>query len=270
MRVDREEYWKKHVEALAQQGNFLFLAAMEYEDAIWKSYMFDMKQGTMKFLINAAIDTLPTASNLFKWRKSTSNQCKLCKSIQTTHHILNICKLSLENGKFLWRHNNIVNYVIECLDSSKFMIYSDLPGHTVGAGSVPPEICITTQKPDIVIIDRKEKLIHIFELTVPFEQNIEQRHREKSDKYAHFATDCTGYNCVVTAFEVGSRGYISSRNHSALYTLHKYTKPGIKLSKFKSNISALALYSSYYIFITRNEEFFTQPPFLLPPFTSEK
>ena len=71
LRVDREEFWKKHVEALAQQGNFLFLAAMEYEDAIWKSYMFDMKQGTMKFLINAAIDTLPTASNLFKWRKST-------------------------------------------------------------------------------------------------------------------------------------------------------------------------------------------------------
>ena len=133
---------QKHVKALAQQGNFLFLAAMEYEDAIWKSYMFDMKQGTMKFLINAAIDTLPTASNLFKWRKSTSNKCKLCKSIQTTHHILNICKFSLENGKFLWRHNNIVNYVLECLDSSKFMIYSDLPGHTVGTGSVPPEICI--------------------------------------------------------------------------------------------------------------------------------
>ena len=121
-----------------------------------------------------------------------------------------------------------------------------------------------------MIVDRKEKNIHIFELTVPFEQNIEQRHREKSDKYAHFATDCTGFNSLVTAFESGSLGYISRRNHSALYTLHKYTKPGIKLTQFKSNISALALYSSYYIFITRNEEFFTQPPFLSPPFNSDK
>ena len=163
-----------------------------------------------------------------------------------------------------------MNYVIECLDSSKFNVYSDIPGHMIGAGSVPPEICITAQKPDIVIVDRKDKNIHIFELTVPFELNIEQRHREKSDKYAHFATECIGFNCVVTAFEIGSRGYISRRNHSALYTLHKYTKPGIKLKQFKSNISALALYSSYYIFITRNEEFFTQPPFLSPPFNNEK
>ena len=163
-----------------------------------------------------------------------------------------------------------MNYVIQCLDPNKFTIYSDLPGHTVGAGSIPPEICITTQKPDIVILDKKQKIMHIFELTVPFEQNINQRHLEKSNKYAHFTTDCTNYTCTVTAFEVGSRGYISTRNHSALFTLHKFTKPGIKLSKFKSNISALALYSSYHIFITRNEEQFSQPPFLLPPFNSEK
>ena len=269
LRVDKEEIWKNHVKTLTQQGNFLSLAAAEYEDAVWKSYMYDLKQGTMKFLMNAAIDTLPTAANLLKWKKTTSNKCKLCKSIQTTRHILNICKFSLENGKFLWRHNNIVNYVLQCLDEKKFTIYSDLPGHTVGAGSLPPEICITTQKPDIVIIDKKQKILHIFELTVPFEQNIEQRHLEKANKYAHFETDCTDYNCNVTAFEVGSRGYISTRNHSAIYTLHKFTKPGIKLTKFKKNISSLALYSSYHIFITRNEEHFNQPSFFLPPFESE-
>ena len=70
----------------------------------------------------------------------------------------------------------------------------------------------------------------------------------------------------VTCFEIGSRGYISSRNHSSLYTLHKFTKPGIKLSKFKENISALFVYSSYHIFITRKEELFVEPPYLLPPF----
>ena len=211
-------------------------------------------------------DTLPTAANLFKWKKITSNKCKLCKCIQTTHHILNICNVSLENGKFLWRHNNIVNYVLQCLDPTKYKIYSDLPGHTIGAGSVPPEVCITTQKPDIVIFDEKEKTMQIFELSVPFEQNIEQRHTEKSNKYAHFTTDCTGYNCSVRAFEIGSHGYILTHNHSALYSLHKLTKPGIKLSKFKENISALAVYSSYHIFITRNEESFHQTTFLLPPF----
>ena len=111
-------------------------------------------------------------------------------------------------------------------------------------------------------------ILHIFELSVPIEANgnIDKRHREKSDKYAHFVTDITGYNCQVTCFEIGSRGYISSRNHSSLYTLHKFTKPGIQLPKFKENILALSVYSSYHIFITRKEELFVEPPYLLPPF----
>ena len=111
--------------------------------------------------------------------------------------------------------------------------------------------------------------MHIFELTVPLEHNIEDRHTDKMNKYAHFLTDCSGYKCNVTAFEIGSRGYISTRNHSALYTLHKFTKPGLKLSKFKENISALSVYFSYHVFITRNEEMFNQPPFLLPPFCDQ-
>ena len=101
--VDREDRWRSHSESLIQQGKFISLASAEHEDVVWKSYMYSLKQGTMKFLLNSAIDTLPTAANLFKWKKSTSNKCKLCKSVQTTHHILNICAVSLENGKFLWR-----------------------------------------------------------------------------------------------------------------------------------------------------------------------
>ena len=160
---------------------------------------------------------------------------------------------------------------MKSLDNEKYTVYSDLPGYTVGAGSIPPELCITVEKPDIVIQDKRNKFIHLFELSVPIESNgnIEKRHREKSDKYAHFVTDMTGYECAVTAFEIGSRGYISTRNHSALYSLHKFVKPGIKLAKFKQNMSALAVYSSFHIFVTRKEEIFAEPPHLLPPFDDQ-
>ena len=121
-----------------------------------------------------------------------------------------------------------MNYVLECLDPLKYTIYSDLPGYTVGGGSVPPEICITPQKPDIVIIDEKQKIMNIYELSVPFEQNIEKRHNEKSNKYAHFITDCTGYNCDVTAFVIGSCDYISTRNHAPYFHL-------INLQNLESN-----------------------------------
>jgi hypothetical protein len=163
-----------------------------------------------------------------------------------------------------------VNYIVQLVDTSKFTVYSDMPGFTVGGGSIPPELCITAQKPDIVIEDKKSKTIHLFELTVPLARNIDIRHTEKSNRYAHFLTDMRNdYKCMVTAFEIGSLGYISSRNQSALYTLHKYLQPGIKLTHFKKNISALSVYSSYYIFITRKEPLFCQPPFLLPPFKDQ-
>ena len=111
--------------------------------------MFELKKGTIKCLLNACIDTLPTAANLQRWKKSTSDQCKLCKARETPCHILNNCPVSLQNGKYLWRHNKVVNYIIKLVDTSKYTVYSDLPGYTVGEGSIPPELCITVKKPVI-------------------------------------------------------------------------------------------------------------------------
>ena len=262
------ERWTNYIKDLTQQGKFLELAAAQHEDAIWKSYIFDLKQGTMKFLLNAAIDTLPTGANLVKWNKKTSDKCLQCRCKETTFHILNGCKVSLDMGKFLWRHNNIVNYIVKCVDTSKFTVFADLPDHTVDGGSIPADVCITAHKPDIVIMDQKTKSTHIFELTVPFERNIEDRHTEKSEKYAYFKVDIP--NTSVIAFEVGSRGFISTRNQNSLNTLHKFLKPGIKVKKFKQNVSALAVYSSYHIFICRKEPVWTSPNFLLPPFSDQE
>ena len=63
-----------------KQGHLLSIAALEKSDAIWKSYMFDIKKGTIKFLLNACLDTLPTKTNLnlLQWGKTTSELCKLC------------------------------------------------------------------------------------------------------------------------------------------------------------------------------------------------
>ena len=199
---DDEILWKEHVSSLVVQGKLLELASAESSDAVWKSYMFDMKKGTLKFLLNSQLDTLPTAANLVRWNKITNDKCKLCKSRETTYHILNCCKVALEQGKFTWRHNNILNYVVKNIDTNKFKVYSDLPGYTIGNGSIPPEICVTALKPDLVIIDEKRQTLDIFELTVSFEFNIEDRYKFKNNKYAHFITDIKTYTTSVTAFEV--------------------------------------------------------------------
>ena len=124
--------------------------------------MFDMKQGTLKFLLNATLDTLPTGANFVKWNKKTGDKCALCNCRETTSHILKGCKASLDMGKCLWRHNNLINYIVQSVDTTKFKVYADLPEHTVDGGTIPADICITPQKPDIVIIDEKSNSINIF------------------------------------------------------------------------------------------------------------
>ena len=221
----------------------------------------------MKFLLNAAIDTLPTAANLVRWKKSNSDKCKLCHGRQTTDHCLNICKVGFDTGRWTWRHNNIVNYIMECLDTSKYTIYSDLPGQeAAGGGTIPPELCITALKPDIVVIDTQKKELMIYELTCPLERNIEERHLSKQNKYAHFIQDITTHKVTITAFEISSRGLITKRNQGHLHSLHKLCKKGIKLGIFMKNISTLSIYSSYHLWLCRSDPQFVKPPFLKASF----
>ena len=49
----------------------------------------------MKFLLNAAIDTLPTAANFQRWKKSPSDKCKLCQGRQTDIVIIDKVKKEL-------------------------------------------------------------------------------------------------------------------------------------------------------------------------------
>jgi len=51
---------------------------LEKSDMIWKSYMFNLKKGTLKFSLNSCLDTLPTQTILLQWGKSASDLCKLC------------------------------------------------------------------------------------------------------------------------------------------------------------------------------------------------
>ena len=68
---------------------------------------------------------------------------------------------------------------------------------------------MTAEKPDLVIIDRMDEKMDIFELTVPLEKNIKNANTQKMNKYEHFITDITTRNVSVHPFEIGSRGYLN-------------------------------------------------------------
>ena len=73
--MDENDKIYDHVKNLVKQGNFLKLTHTEQNDASWKSYIFNLPKGTMKFLLNASIDTLPTKVNLKQWGKISNDKC---------------------------------------------------------------------------------------------------------------------------------------------------------------------------------------------------
>ena len=269
MRLEEKERQLEHVKSLAVQGKVLELLAAAQNDITWRSYMFNLKAGTLKFLFNACIDTLPSLANLKRWKKSPSDLCKLCRGRQTSNHVLNICKVGLNTGRFKWRHDNILSYIVSLMDTDKYEVYSDLPGyHAVGNGTIPPEVVITSQVPDIVVFSKETKAMEIWELTVPMEVNIDIRNKDKENKYGHYPHDLATNKCKLTCFEISNKGFISDKNHGRLKHIHTFLKPGTKLSIFKQNVSALALLGSFHIWLCRSDAEFAVPPFLPPPIST--
>ena len=61
-----------------------------------------------------------------------------------------------------------------------FTIYADIEGAKVNGGSIPPEIMVTSSRPDIVIINRNTSpsSVLLVELTVPFSKRLLMPERE--------------------------------------------------------------------------------------------
>ena len=167
----------EHTSKLAKQGPLLNIAIKEGQDMTWKSFAFNLNKGALKFILNSTLDTLPTKANLLQWKKTTSDKCCLCNGRQTTVHVLSACPVILNQGRLTWRHDGIVNYIAGCVDTAKYKVYADVSGHqTPGGGTIPADVLVTGDRPDIVIYDNKKMTLNVFELTVPYEHNVDRRH----------------------------------------------------------------------------------------------
>ena len=175
-------------------------------------------------------------------------------------HLLSNCKVALDQGRFTYRHDQVLLYLLKTLAApglEGLTFYSDLEGWKTGGGSIPPEIIVTAQRPDLVILDkRKTKTeIHLVELTVPFDtvEGIEKAKARKSEKYTALASDISekGLKCQLHTLEIGTRGYISPRNRGTITHLCKIAGEK-KVKEVLSNCSKQALLGSKAIYNARN------------------
>ena len=75
---DISNTWVNKLKDLVVQGDMLRVSLLQKADYIWKSFIFDMPKGVMKFMINSFTDTLPTKNKLSRWGKRMNTNCNMC------------------------------------------------------------------------------------------------------------------------------------------------------------------------------------------------
>ena len=68
-------------------------------------------------------------------------------------------------------------------------ILADLPGMDQNGSTIPPDILLTTSRPDLVILNREDKKIFLLELTCSFESNVDSANITKTLKYTQIKQD---------------------------------------------------------------------------------
>lgn len=99
----------------------------------------------------------------------------------------------------------------------------------------PPEIITTTLRPDRVFPSVKK--FFIIELTVPWEDSLEEAYERKYIRYAELAaeTQLRGWNTEIRPVEKGCRGFVASSTINLLrdlairgQNLHQIIKTALK------------------------------------------
>ena len=193
-----------------------------------------------------------------RWKKIVDVKCPLCNiSPCTLGHLLSNCKEALD--RYEWRHNNIVNYLLKEFASQGLEgreLYADLEGKRINGVTIPPDVAMTAQKPDLVIINRKSNPpeVTLVELTVPWDSsaNMGAALQRKTERYndLKITIEGNGFKCSNLPLEIGTRGFINLRNKSLLTHLCNIMKVK-KVSQVTKMCSKLAVLGSFSIWNAR-------------------
>ena len=120
----------------------------------------------MQFAIRSSTNTLATADNLKRLKKTTNDNCKMCLKPNTRpkkatlFHILNHFDAFLgDEERFQWRHDSVLyhyHYITLAVKEDQpenIKIYADLEGHKINGKTIPQNIVVSASLPDLVVID---------------------------------------------------------------------------------------------------------------------
>ena len=113
---DDEETRLTHFYGYAIQGDWLNFDAVLKAGLSWNSLIYSIPQDLLKLLLNSAHNGLPTSDNLRRWGKTVVD-CLCGFPNPTLKHILNGCSMALKQGRYTWRHDSILQRLVDDLKS---------------------------------------------------------------------------------------------------------------------------------------------------------
>lgn len=285
IRAEVEEERLSRTVAMRQQGawaNWNHAAARKITwTELWKS-----EPVRLKFLIQSVYDVLPSPSNLYTWGLAETPTCPLCPAHGSLEHILSCCPKALGEGRYTWRHNQVLKVVADtictAIRESKHQVPARHNISFVRAGEKPqgerkastgllatardwklhadlgrqlkfPEhIARTSLRPDLVLTSDSTKQVVLVELTVPWEDRMEEAFERKKAKYLELVEACrgSGWRARCEPIEVGCRGFLSQSVYRAFRLLGIR---GLRERRATKNISEAAEKASRWLWIKRGE-----------------
>ena len=200
----------------------------------------------LKFLLRSVYDVLPTPTNLCTWGLSAEPNCHMCSKPANLEHILSSCRVSLTQGRYRWRHDQVLKALAHVIDLKRREKKRAYIGHTQiqfvkAGGTIPhkpkstrqgilddaadwelmvdlgkklvfPSIVETLLRPDIILVSKSKRKLIAVELTVPWETRCQQAHERKLAKYQELLNECRqkGWQTWNLPVEIGCRGFPAS------------------------------------------------------------
>ncbi|XP_023810165.1 uncharacterized protein LOC105353972 [Oryzias latipes] len=195
----------------------------------------------VRFLVQAVYDVLPSPANLHVWGKSEMPSCLLCSGRGSLEHLLSTCPRALADGRYRLRQvlKALAESLASAIKASKNQRAPKKVVPFIKAGEkpqvrkqlltgllhkaldwqlqvdlekqlrFPQHIVRTNLRADMLLISETSKHLIMLELTVPWEERMEEANERKRAKYQELVEGCRerGWKTFYEPVEVGCRGF---------------------------------------------------------------